>query len=160
MGSSNGNPTEHKTESSLIDFDAVPEPPSTYQVPQIQQTTPLVTQPTTSSNNNWANFDSFQEVKPIHTPSTTNLLDVLSELSVPASNATLPAGRSGNTQLPVSTTSHFPAAPGPNAFGQWQNVHTQQNQGFAQSFNQVVGGSQHNQVQPVIFITLLLMYLY
>ncbi|KAK1417308.1 hypothetical protein QVD17_26434 [Tagetes erecta] len=145
LGSSNGNPTELKTESSLIDFDAVPEPPSTAQVPQIQQTAALVTQPT-SANNNWANFDSFQEVKPIHTPPSTNLLDVISELSVPAINATPPAGPSGNTQLPVYTArSHLPVAPGSNSLGQWQNVHPQHNQGFAQSFNQVFGGSQNNQ---------------
>ncbi|KAI3775505.1 hypothetical protein L1987_50084 [Smallanthus sonchifolius] len=146
LGSSSGNPTELKRESSLIDFDAVPEPPSTTQVPQTQQTAPLVTQPTTSSDNNWANFDSFQEVKTVHTPSTTNLLDVLSELSVPASNVTPPAGPSGNTQLPVSALiSHSTVAPGPNAFFQWQNVHPQQNQAFAQSFNRAVGGSQNNQ---------------
>ncbi|XP_076889826.1 uncharacterized protein LOC143540728 isoform X2 [Bidens hawaiensis] len=148
LGSSNGNPTELKTESSLINFDAVPEPPPTAQAPpQQQQTAPSVTQPTTPSNNNWANFDSFQEVKPVHTPPpTTNLLDVLSELSVPASNATLPARSSGNTQLPVSTpTSYQSVAPGPNVFGQWQDVHPQQNQAFAQSFNQPVGGPQNSQ---------------
>ncbi|KAI3802928.1 hypothetical protein L1987_31075 [Smallanthus sonchifolius] len=148
LGSSSGNPIELKRESSLIDFDAVPEPRSTAQVPQTQQTAPLLTQPT-SSDNNWANFDSFQEVKTAHTPSTTNLLDVLSELSVPASNATPPAGPSGNTQWSVSAPiSHLTVAPGPNSFGQWQNVHPQQNQAFAQSFNQAVGGFQNNQLNP------------
>ncbi|KAJ0745437.1 putative Arf GTPase activating protein [Helianthus annuus] len=147
LGSSNEITTEHKTESSLIDFDAVPEPSSTAQAPpQVQQAAPSVSQPTTSSNNNWANFDSFQEAKPVHTPSTTNLLDALSELSVPAFSANPPAGPSGNTQLPVSTPTSYPTnAPGPNAFGQGQHVHPQQNQAFAPSFNQAIGGSHNNQ---------------
>ncbi|KAI7732655.1 hypothetical protein M8C21_023210, partial [Ambrosia artemisiifolia] len=149
LGSAKGITTELKTESSLIDFDAAPEPSSTAQVPQVQQAAPFVTQPTTSSNNNWANFDSIQEVKPTQTPSTTNFLDVLSELSVPAVNAIPPAGPSGNTQLPVSTpTSYLTVAPVPNAFVQGQNMHPQQNQAFAQSFNQAVGGSQNQQWNP------------
>lgn len=135
LASSNGNPAEHKTESSLIDFDAVPESPSTtQQVPQIQHTAPSVTQPTTS-NNNWANFDSVQEVKVSKVPSNTNLLDILSELSVgaPISHSTVaPGGAQATT-------------PGPNAFvnttdgGQWQN------QAPLRSFNSAVGGSQNNQ---------------
>lgn len=170
LASSNGTPTELRTESSLIDFDAVPEPASTAQAAHIQQTapspSPLVTQPT-SSNNNWANFDSVQEVKASHTSSSTNLLDVLSELSVPVSNVTPLAGPSGNTQLsppgataPVSAPiSHLTVTPGgaqaatpgpPNVFRQWQNVHPQQNlfpitQALPPSFNQAVGGSQNNQ---------------
>ncbi|KVI01269.1 Arf GTPase activating protein [Cynara cardunculus var. scolymus] len=94
LASSNGNPTELRTESSLIDFDAAdPEPPSTAPLPQTQQNAPspasFMAQPTISSNTNWANFDSAPVVKASQPPSSANLLDVLSELSVPSS---LPGG--------------------------------------------------------------------
>ncbi|KAI3714596.1 hypothetical protein L6452_21553 [Arctium lappa] len=115
LASSNGNPAELRTESSLIDFDAVPEPPSTAPLPQIQQSAPspalFVSQPTTSSDNNWANFDSVQEVKASHIPSSTaNLLDVLSELSVPSS---LPAGIGASMTAPGGSS--FPSNASPLA---------------------------------------------
>lgn len=161
LASSNGNPAELRTESSLIDFDAVPEPSSTAPMPQIQQSALFVAQPTKSSDNNWAEFDSVHEVKASHAPSNTNLLDVLSELSVPSS---LPGGIGasmaaplGNLQSssfgttapvaePISHSTVAPAGvqaatPGLNAFfstadgGWWQNVHLQQ----------AIGGSQNNQ---------------
>lgn len=87
LASSNGNPTEVRAESSLIDFDAVPEPPVAAAVPQTQHTATglYMAKPTTTPNDNWANFDSVQEVKASQAPSNANLLEsVLSELSVPA----------------------------------------------------------------------------
>ncbi|KAI3524578.1 hypothetical protein L1887_03237 [Cichorium endivia] len=86
LASFNWNPVaEVKTESSLINFDDLPEPP------------PSTIQPSTSSNNNWANFDSVQETKTSHT--TSNLLDVLLELSVPASFSDV---RPQQSYLPVT----------------------------------------------------------
>ncbi|KAK3041639.1 hypothetical protein RJ639_001449 [Escallonia herrerae] len=83
LASSNGNPTELRTETSLIDFDAVPEAPPT-STPQTQQIATSQTIP--SSNDNWANFDSVSEPKVSQAPSSANLLEsVLSELSVPTS---------------------------------------------------------------------------
>lgn len=173
LTSSNGNPTELRTESSLIDFDAAdPEPPTTAPLPQTQQNAPspapFVAQPTISSNNNWANFDSAPVVKASHPPSSANLLDVLSELSVPASGtSSFPSGNNplvasvqmspfGTTASSVTPASTFtsgggPAGPSFNAFansadgGQWQNMHPQQNLVPATSFNQAVGGSSTNQ---------------
>nr|XP_043624724.1 probable ADP-ribosylation factor GTPase-activating protein AGD14 [Erigeron canadensis] len=164
LASSNGNPAGKKTESSLIDFDSAPDPPSTTRVPQIQQTAssaPIVAQPTTL-NNDWANFDSVQEVKASDTPSNTDFLDVLSELSVLSSSVGISASMSapaqpGNTLLssvgatpvsaPISQSTiayggAHAATLGTNAFfntadsGQWQK------QAPAQSSN---GGSQINQ---------------
>ncbi|KAJ0495830.1 putative Arf GTPase activating protein [Helianthus annuus] len=133
LASSSGNPTELRTETSLIDFDADPEPPSTAPGPQTQQTAPapvpVVAQSTVSSNDNWASFDSSPVIQPTQSlPSSSNLLDVLSALSVPAS---------GNS--PVVASTQMPPAPAvtqPSAFnafgssvdgGQWQNVPGQQN---------------------------------
>lgn len=94
LASSNGNSAEVKVESSLIDFDAVPEPP----VNNVAQTV--------TPNDNWANFDSFAEVKVSQAPSNANVLEsVLSDLMVPAS---LPghtsATASANTTLSPSNT--------------------------------------------------------
>lgn len=174
LASSNGNPTELRRESSLIDFDADPEPPSIAPVPQTQQIPPsapvpvpapapapaqFMSQPTVSSNDNWASFDSSPVIKPSQPPSSVNLLDMLSELSVPPS---------GNTSVVSTPPSTFTPGGGPvglgpsfNAFGnsgdggQWQNVHGQQNllpatgiQPPTSSFNQAGGGSLQNQVQP------------
>ncbi|XP_027193086.1 uncharacterized protein [Cicer arietinum] len=94
--SSNESPVDIKLETttSLIDFDADPEPIAPA-IPQAQQTT--VPQPVLQSGNsaddNWASFDVVSEAK--RTPNTSNLNpleSVLSQLSVPAS---LPAHASG-----------------------------------------------------------------
>lgn len=94
LASSNGNPAEVKVESSLIDFDAVPEPPASSVAP------------TVTPNDNWANFDSFSEVKVSPAPSNANVLEsVLSDLMVPApfpghASATAPANATlGNMTL-------------------------------------------------------------
>ncbi|KAK4344239.1 hypothetical protein RND71_037333 [Anisodus tanguticus] len=155
---SNGNPVELKTETSLIDFDDVPELPASAPAPQIQQSATVMplAQPTKSAADNWANFDSFAEVKASPAPSNTNLLDVLSELAAPA---TAPAGSPGGSAAPFTPFSSFapgaatmdnsaafplggaPAAPtgstsillvsGGNAFantpaGHWSNMQSQQ----------------------------------
>lgn len=94
LASSNGNPAEVKVESSLIDFDAVPEPPASSVAP------------TVTPNDNWANFDSFSEVKVSPAPSNANVLEsVLLDLMVPApfpghASATAPANATlGNMTL-------------------------------------------------------------
>ncbi|XP_071737241.1 uncharacterized protein [Rutidosis leptorrhynchoides] len=147
LASSNGNPTELRRESSLIDFDADPEPPSTAPVAQTQQVTPPVPTPVpsvgppsiSSSNDNWASFDSSPVVKTSQPPSSGNLLDMLSDLSVPASGNNNPVVSSVQvspfgTTAPVVTPSTFnPQGASFNAFGnfgdggQWQNVQPQQN---------------------------------
>nr|GEY68267.1 probable ADP-ribosylation factor GTPase-activating protein AGD14 isoform X1 [Tanacetum cinerariifolium] len=169
LASSNGNPTELRRESSLIDFDADPEPPSTAPVQQTQQIAPspapapFAAQPTVPSNDNWASFDSSPVVKASQPPSSGNLLDMLSELSVPASGNVQPAA---NVQVPPFGTAAPAVTPGPafnpggapfDAFGsfgggQWQNVHAQQNihpatgiQPPTSSFNQAAGGYLNNQ---------------
>jgi len=106
LASSNGNPAELRREYSgtLIDFDAVPEPPTTA-IQQTQQAAVAhsVPQPTTSpSADNWAAFDSPPEVKIPQAPANTNSLDsVLSQLSVSAS---VPAQTTG-----ISVSGGFPA---------------------------------------------------
>ncbi|GJT23390.1 hypothetical protein Tco_0893327 [Tanacetum coccineum] len=171
LASSNGNPTELRRESSLIDFDADPEPPSTAPVQQTQQIAPspapapapFAAQPTVPSNDNWASFDSSPVVKASHPPSSGNLLDMLSELSVPASGNVQPAA---NVQVPPFGTAAPAVTPGPaftpggapfaafgsSGGGQWQNVHAQQNilpatgiQPPTSSFNQAAGGYLNNQ---------------
>ncbi|XP_049397726.1 probable ADP-ribosylation factor GTPase-activating protein AGD14 [Solanum stenotomum] len=112
LASSNGNPVELKTETSLIDFDDVPEPPASAPAPQIQQSVTVmpVAQPTKSAADNWANFDSFAEVKASPAPSNTNLLEtVFSELTAPAT-ATAPSGSPGGSAAPFTPFSSF--APG------------------------------------------------
>ncbi|KAF3635496.1 putative protein VERNALIZATION INSENSITIVE 3-like [Capsicum annuum] len=112
LASSNGNPVELKTETSLIDFDDVPEPPASAPAAQIQQSVTVMpaAQPTKSAADNWANFDSFAEVKASPAPSNTNLLEtVLSELSAPAT-ATAPSGSPGGSAAPFTPFSSF--APG------------------------------------------------
>ncbi|CAH1449029.1 unnamed protein product [Lactuca virosa] len=155
LASSNGNPpvTELRRESSLIDFDTDdPQPtPSVASVPQTHQIPPSVP---VSLNDNWANFDSTPTPTPVVTkpmpssqaPSSgANLLDMLSELSVPASGNNPQMSLFGTNPPPpaaaVAPPSAFapgggPAAPSPppfDAFGnsgggpQWQNVQPQQN---------------------------------
>ncbi|KAK9073782.1 hypothetical protein SSX86_006376 [Deinandra increscens subsp. villosa] len=129
LASSIGNPTELRTETSLIDFDADPGPPSTAPSQQTQQNAPapIVAQPTKSSDDNWASFDSTPAMKPTQPhPSSSNLLDVLSDLSVPApGNNPVVASVQISPALAVTQPSSF------NAFGnsgygdQWQNVHSQ-----------------------------------
>ncbi|KAD4180290.1 hypothetical protein E3N88_28881 [Mikania micrantha] len=133
LASSNGKPTELRTETSLIDFDADPEPPSTAPVPQTQQTAPastlIVAQPTVSSNDNWASFDSSPVINPTQPiPLSSNLLDGLSELSLPTSANNLVVA---SVQMPPAPAVTQPATY--NSFGnsgdpgQWQNVLNQQN---------------------------------
>lgn len=113
LASSNGNPVELKTETSLIDFDDVPEPPASAPAPQIQQSVTVMpaAQPTKSAADNWANFDSFAEVKTSPAPSNTNLLEtVLLDLATPAT-ATAPSGSPGGSAAPFTPFSSF--APGP-----------------------------------------------
>lgn len=101
----------------MIDFDAVPEPPTT----EIQQTQPAavaqsVAQPTTSSSaDKWASFDSPPEVKVPQAPANANSLEsVLSQLSVSASVPAQTAGIFGSggfpTTAPFASMSALPSA--------------------------------------------------
>lgn len=113
LGSTSGNPTEVKQEknSSLIDFDSDPEPlmvaPS--QAQPTLQTTP---QPTSSTaDDNWASFDAVPEAKVSQPPAIMNSLDILSQLSVPASASQLSGGvnpPSSSSVLPIVGSSTFP----------------------------------------------------
>ncbi|XP_052198979.1 probable ADP-ribosylation factor GTPase-activating protein AGD14 [Diospyros lotus] len=125
LASSNGNAAEVKVESlgTLIDFDTVPEPPTSGAVLQTPSaaTGQSVVQPTASpSADNWANFDSPAEVKVTQASSKANSLEsVLSELTVPASvpaQAAIPGQMSifpsGNSSTlaatPVNNSTMFP----------------------------------------------------
>ncbi|GFY98272.1 NSP (nuclear shuttle protein)-interacting GTPase [Actinidia rufa] len=116
LASSNGNPAESKREDigTLIDFDAVPEPPTIATVLPPQQTVAgqSVVQPTISSNaDNWACFDSPTVVKVTEAPSNANLMGlVLSELSVPAYVPVQTAGIPGTGGFPTTV-------PSGNSFG-------------------------------------------
>nr|XP_043627701.1 probable ADP-ribosylation factor GTPase-activating protein AGD14 [Erigeron canadensis] len=153
LASSNGNPTELRRESSLIDFDADPEPSSTAPVPQTQHTAPaaaaapvpapipatFVAQPSISANDNWASFDASPVIKASQAPSSANLLDMLSDLSVPASaNNPVSSGVQVSpfgsmapavtpTPAPTSAPTSFDAFGSFASGSQWQNVHPQQN---------------------------------
>ncbi|CAN4094358.1 unnamed protein product [Withania somnifera] len=112
LASSNGNPVELKTETSLIDFDDVPEPPVSAPLPQIQESVSVMpaAEPTKSSADNWANFDSFAEVKASPAPSNTNLLETaLLDLATPVT-ATAPSGSPGGGAAPFTPFSSL--APG------------------------------------------------
>ncbi|XP_022897648.1 probable ADP-ribosylation factor GTPase-activating protein AGD14 isoform X2 [Olea europaea var. sylvestris] len=114
LASSNVNPAEVKMVTSLIDFDSAPapEPPVTAAVPQTQQvvTATSAMQPT-SSGDNWANFDSVPDVKVAQAASNSNsVLDVLSELSIPASAPGPSAGSHGNDMF-NSLSGNVPAFP-------------------------------------------------
>lgn len=120
LASSNGNPAEIKIETSLIDFDAAPEPPAPAAMPQPQQSATAlpVAQNLPSGGDNWANFDSVSEVKASQTPVSANSLEsVLSELSMPASNPGpttvgslgLPFGTVAPPAAGVNTSATFPS---------------------------------------------------
>ncbi|XVF49219.1 hypothetical protein PTKIN_Ptkin03bG0251100 [Pterospermum kingtungense] len=114
LGSNSGNPAEVKLEKtvSLIDFDA--EPPVALTVPQAQQTTQSIAQPTSSTNdNNWASFDITPQTNVPQAPSNVNTLDsVLSQLSVPASVpghlSGVSSGVGGQVPAPVANVNVAP----------------------------------------------------
>ncbi|CAI9100293.1 OLC1v1037258C1 [Oldenlandia corymbosa var. corymbosa] len=114
LASSNGNATETKFETSLIDFDAAPEPPAppAAQPPQAATSVP-VAQTAMPSNDNWANFDSVAEVKVSQPPVNTNPLEsMLSQLSVPSSIPGDLTGTPGSgTGLPTSSAATVAAFP-------------------------------------------------
>ncbi|KAI8570988.1 hypothetical protein RHMOL_Rhmol01G0082000 [Rhododendron molle] len=118
LASSNVNPAEIKNDiGTLIDFDAVPEPPAIVTVPQTQQsvTAQSVVQPTASSNaENWAFFDSPTEVKVTQAPSNANSLEsVLSGLSVQTTG--IPGSGVISTTAHVGSMSALPSFS--NSFG-------------------------------------------
>lgn len=167
LASSDANPSEIKVEASLIDFDAVPEPPVTVQQPQ-----PAV-QPAASNSNNWANFDSVPKVETNVGPSNS-VESLLSGLSIPVSSSVpspfQPSGSSfgssfGSTAIPpVGPTGAAPASSlGPAANvggslftnvptgGQWPTVNPQQHSLFppvSQLVTPVTGGSPWNPLAP------------
>ncbi|KAL8209376.1 hypothetical protein R6Q57_006108 [Mikania cordata] len=125
LASSTGNPTGLRRETSLIDFDADPEQPSTESGPQIQQKAPapIEAQPTKLSNDNWARFDSSPLTNLTQPPpSSSNLLDVLSELSVPAPGNPVVASAQIPLAHAITQPSAFNAFGNPGNGGQWQNM--------------------------------------
>ncbi|KAG8367406.1 hypothetical protein BUALT_Bualt16G0068600 [Buddleja alternifolia] len=164
LASSDGKPSEMKVEASFIDFDSVPEPPITVNVPRTQQeaTDASAVQLTASSNDNWANFDSLHEVK-VYTAASNSMESVLSELSVPAPTSG-PSGGSQNSSfgssfgsiapLSVLSPSGAPATaivsppqlanvggsllPNAPAGGQWPNMKPQQHSVFPGGIGQPV----------------------
>ncbi|KAL9224032.1 hypothetical protein vseg_000107 [Gypsophila vaccaria] len=85
LASNNGNPTEVKSETSLIDFDASSEPVAATQAQQsvVGQSVTQATSPPTDDN--WACFDNVPETNVSQTPQSSNSLEsMFSELSVPA----------------------------------------------------------------------------
>lgn len=94
--------------ASLIDFDADPEPPavaSSHAQPAVQ----VIPQPTNSpTDNNWASFDVVPDVKVSQPPASVSSLDILSQLSVPAS---APAQLSG--AIPPGSSPVLPIVSGP-----------------------------------------------
>ncbi|KAK9697738.1 hypothetical protein RND81_08G057800 [Saponaria officinalis] len=86
LASSNGNPTEVKSETSLIDFDASSEPVAAAQAQQSIVGGQSVTQATSPpEDDNWACFDNVTEQNVSQTPPLSNSFEsVLSELAIPA----------------------------------------------------------------------------
>ncbi|KAL2532664.1 NSP (nuclear shuttle protein)-interacting GTPase [Abeliophyllum distichum] len=117
LASATENPVEVKMETSLIDFDSAPEPPVTAAVPQTQQlaTATSAVQPTSSSSDNWANFDAVPDVTVAQAALNTNpVLSVLSELSIPASSSGPSAGGHSNDMF-TALTGNVPAFPSGSA---------------------------------------------
>lgn len=119
LGSTSGKQTEVKLESSasLIDFNAVPEPLAVASI-QAQPAVQGIPQTTSSTtDNNWASFDVVPDVKVSQPPVSLNSMDILLQLSVPASAPAQPSGVvvpsgsssvlpivSGSTLLPVGNS--------------------------------------------------------
>ncbi|XP_073132286.1 uncharacterized protein [Henckelia pumila] len=151
LASSEGNPSVIKAEASFIDFDSVPEPVVAATIPQTQHsaTNAAPVQQIASSDNNWANFDSFPEVK-VQTPVLNSVESLLSELSIEVSISGPPAPASmpspflssgsegsslGSTYGSVAPPSFFPSD-GTSSFanaptgGQWPIPNSHQDSMF------------------------------
>ncbi|KAH9608615.1 hypothetical protein KSS87_000733 [Heliosperma pusillum] len=111
LASSNGNPTELKRESSLIDFDASSKPVAATQVqqPAVGQSVPP--QATNSpSDDNWACFDTVVEkvekdVSQKTPPNSSTLESALFDLFAPASGGDAP--KSSNDMFSSSSSGNF-----------------------------------------------------
>lgn len=118
LASSDANPSEIKVEASFIDFDAVTEPPVTVTVQQTQHPASDASsvQLTTSSSNDWANFDSMPEVK-TNTAASNSVESLLLGLSVPASSSgpSAPVGKLSPFQSTGSQGSSFGSSVGSTA---------------------------------------------
>ncbi|XP_075508972.1 uncharacterized protein LOC142545591 isoform X2 [Primulina tabacum] len=156
LASSEGNPSVIKVEASFIDFDPVPEPVVAATIPQTHHsaTNAAPVQQIASTDNNWANFDSFPEVK-FPTPVSNSVESLLSELSIEVSTSGPPApaaapasklspflssgseGSSlGSTYGSLAPQSLFPSdgtssfANTPTGGGQWAILNSHQNSMF------------------------------
>uniref|UniRef100_A0A7C9APJ3 Arf-GAP domain-containing protein n=1 Tax=Opuntia streptacantha TaxID=393608 RepID=A0A7C9APJ3_OPUST len=110
LASSNGNPAEVKRETSLIDFDAEPEPPVMPAETQAQPSTTCqsVGSTSTPSGDNWACFDNIQENMVSQAPPSSNSLEsVLLQSSFSASESATSgaAAAPSNGMFPSSTAS-------------------------------------------------------
>ncbi|KAK4783026.1 hypothetical protein SAY86_007400 [Trapa natans] len=99
-----------ESSASLIDFNADPEPLAAVHV-QAQPATQGIPQPSHSTtDNNWASFDIVPDVNVSQPPVSMNSLDILSQLSVPASAPSHISGRvapsSGPSVLPIVSASN------------------------------------------------------
>ncbi|GAB4832947.1 hypothetical protein Ancab_006967 [Ancistrocladus abbreviatus] len=113
LASNNGNPVELIRETSLIDFDADPEPPVTATPAQTQLS--LVNQSISNvtsapSNDNWAHFGNAPDSKVYQAPANVNspefLLTQLSALSsAPDTAPGLPSGGSALPPVPANVAS-------------------------------------------------------
>ncbi|XP_074280986.1 uncharacterized protein LOC141605951 [Silene latifolia] len=110
LASSNGNPTELKRETSLIDFDASSKPVAATQVQQsvVDQSVPQATN--TPSDDNWACFDNVVEkvekdVSQKTPPNSSSLESALFDLFAPASGGDAP--KSSNDMFPASSSGNF-----------------------------------------------------
>ena len=112
MASTNGIPVEPKKETSLIDFDAEPEPPMTVTaVPQSSAGQPVRQSTSTQNDDNWACFDSVPDNKVLQAPQSTKPLEsVLSDLSVPA--LVHSSGSTSGSGAPVPSNGIFPSSSG------------------------------------------------
>lgn len=173
LASSEANPSEIKVEASFIDFDSVPEPPTVPQAKQVATDASSV-QLTTSSGNDWANFDAAPEVK-TYTAPLNSVESMLSELSflAPSSGPSAPVGSQGSSLWSSSGSTAPPSVPaslgaGPplptvgdsmlthaSTGGQWPAMNAEPvfPGGIAQPVSQVVtpviGGSSSNKVTDV-----------
>lgn len=111
LASSNGNPMETKRETSLIDFDAEPEPPVTAGLPQAQQPTAgqsVVQSTSTQSDDNWAFFDSAPVGMVSQAPQSMNPLESVLGLSVPVPGHS--SGSIGSDAASMPSNGMFPSS--------------------------------------------------
>lgn len=112
LASTDGIPVEPKKETSLINFDAEPEPPVTVTaVPQSSAGQSVPQSTSTQNDDNWACFDSVPDNKVPQAPQSTKPLEsVLSDLFVPA--LVHSSGSISGSGAPVPSNGILPSSSG------------------------------------------------